>query len=166
MQNFSDRAAVDHALELAHRGKTALVVAAAERDAGRPHRGDRALGFRAGERQRLLAPDRLAGSRHHAHLLDMQRMRRGEHDGLHLRVGDGVLEVGGQPEAMFRRQFAREFGFLGHAVHDAQAAAFALNGIENGLAPTAQADHGYIDHCCADASANRFRCITFFGCGS
>src|ERR1039457_4910126 len=83
-----------------------------------------------------------------------------------LRVGEGVLEVGGQPEAMLRRQFAREFGFLGHAVHDAQAAAFALNGIENGLAPTAQADHGYIDHCCADASANRFRCLTFFGCGS
>ncbi len=91
------------------------------------HRGDRALGFRAGERQRLLAPDRLAGRRHHAHLLDMQRMRRGQHDGLHLRVGDGVLEVGGQPEAMLGGQFAREFGLLGHAVHDAQAAAFALN---------------------------------------
>ena len=139
---------IDHALEFAHRGKAALVVAAAERDIGRTHRGDRALGFRAGERQRLLAPDRLAGGRHHADLLDMQRMRRGEHNGLHFRVGDRVFEVGGQPEAMLRRQVAREFGLLGHAVHDAQAAAFALNRTEYGLAPAAQTDHGCIDHFC------------------
>ena len=57
----------------------------------------------------------------------MQGMRRGQQDGLHLRVGDRVCKVGGQPEAMLGRQFAREFGLLGDAVHDAQARAFALN---------------------------------------
>ena len=127
MENLADLAGIHHALELAHGGETALVVAGAERHAGRLDRGDRALGFRPRQRQRLLTPHRLAGCRHHAHLLDMQGVRRRQQNGLHLGVGDGVFQVGGQPEAMLGRQFARKFRFFGHAVHDAQAAAFALN---------------------------------------
>ena len=57
----------------------------------------------------------------------MQGMRRGQQDRLHLRVRDGILEVGGQPEAMLGRQFTREFWLLAHAMHDAQALAFALD---------------------------------------
>src|ERR1700680_3764849 len=94
VEDLADRAAIDDALELAHRGKATLVVAATEWSAGTAHGGDRAFGLRAGERQRFLAPHRLAGGGDHAHLLDMQRMRRRQQYGLYFGVRDGVLEIG------------------------------------------------------------------------
>jgi hypothetical protein len=39
-------------------------------------------------------------------------MRRSQDDALHLRVGEGVFQVGGQPEAMFGRQIARKYRLL------------------------------------------------------
>jgi hypothetical protein len=127
MHHLADDAIFDHALELAHRGKAALVIAAAERHAGRARRGDGALSLGPSERQRLLAPNRFAGSGRHLYLLDVQRMRRGEQNRLHFGISDRVLQVSGEPEAMLRRQLAREFRFLGDAMHDAQTIALALN---------------------------------------
>src|SRR4051812_47669480 len=62
MEHVADFTALDHALQLAHRGIAALVVAAAEHNAGLAARGDRAGGILPGQRQRLLAPDRLFGA--------------------------------------------------------------------------------------------------------
>ncbi len=83
----------------------------------------------------------------------MQRVRRRQQYRLHLRIGDGVLQVGRQPEAMHGRQVAREAELLADAVHDADARAFALNRTENRLAPAAQPNHGGIDHFYARASS-------------
>ena len=150
MQDLADRAQLDDALELAHGGKAALVVAGAERHAGRLHRLNRALRLGAGQRQRLLAPDRLAGRGHFPDLLDVQGMRRRQQDRLHLWIGDRIVKLARQPETVARRQFARRLRFFADAMHDAQALALALDRIENGLAPAPQTDHGYLNHACPD----------------
>ncbi len=97
VQHLADRATGDDALELAHRGKAALVVAEPEHDFGVGDCGDGPLGFRARQRQRLLAPHRLARRRHRADLRDVQRMRRRQKHRLHARIGDRI--------GKFRAQF-------------------------------------------------------------
>src|SRR5262249_31866309 len=64
MQNVADDAFDNHAFELAHGGEASLVVAQSERNAGLFARSNGDFGFRAGERERLLAPDPLAGPGH------------------------------------------------------------------------------------------------------
>src|ERR1700752_5394085 len=90
MENVAERAAVDDALEFAHGGEAALVVAAAKRNAGLAARRNGARSLAARQCEPLLAPDRLAGAGGRADLLDMQRMRRRQEDRLHLGVGDGI----------------------------------------------------------------------------
>jgi hypothetical protein len=136
----------DDALEFAHRGEAALVVAAAEHDAGRAAGFDRARSLRARQCQRLLAPHRLARLGHGPHLLDMKRMRRGQEHGLHLRVGQRIREIGGQSETVSRGEVARLIGLFADAVYEAQPCALALHGIDQRLAPTPEADDGSIDH--------------------
>ena len=93
MHHLADGAVGHHALELAHRGKAALVVAEREGHAGLLRGGDGARGLGAREGQRLLGPDRLAGRRHRGNLLNVQRMRRGQKHRLHARIGDRFFEV-------------------------------------------------------------------------
>ena len=146
MHHLADNAVGHHALELAHRGKAALVVAEREGHAGLLRGGDGARGFRARERQRLLAPDRLAGRRHRGNLLDVQRMRRCQEHRLHARIGDRFLETGGEFEAFRLGEIGDQLGLLAHPADEMQALALALHGFDDVLAPASEADHGGVDH--------------------
>ncbi len=100
VEDVADGAALDHAFELAHRGKAALVVAAAKHDAGVAAGRDRAGGVLTRQGQRLLAPDRLPGAGDRLDLRHVERMRRRQEHGLHGGIGDGLGEVGGEPKAV------------------------------------------------------------------
>ena len=146
MQDLAERAAVHQRLQFAHRREAALVVAGAERYARLVAGLDRARGLRARQRQRLLAPHRLAGAGDRGHLLHVQRMRRRQKDRLHLRILDRVRELGGEPEAVLLREVAHLVRLLAHAMHEAQARALALHRPDERFAPAAEADDRRIDH--------------------
>ena len=75
--------------------------------------GDGALGLAARQRQRLLAPDRLAGRRHRGNLLDMQRMRRRQEHRLHARIGDRLARIRWTARSLWpRRNRATSSGSL------------------------------------------------------
>ena len=136
----------DDALELAHGSKAALVVAEAKHDLGLGHRGDGAFGFGARQRQRLLAPHRLACCRNRADLLDMQRMRRRQEHRLHARIGDGIGKFGAQFKAVGLGEIGDELGLFAHAANEPQAFALALHRFDDGFAPASQPDDGCVDH--------------------
>ena len=142
VQHLADRAAGDDALELAHGGKAALVVAEPEHDFGLGHRGDGPLGFRARQRQRLLAPHRLARRRHRADLRDVQRMRRRQEHRLHARIGDRIGKFRAQLKTVGFGEIGNELGLFAHAANEAQALALALHRFDDGFAPAPEADDG------------------------
>jgi hypothetical protein len=72
MQNLAQRSVLDEALERQHRGKETLVVAEPEHHARVAAGRDRSRRFRVPERQRLLTPHRLAGTRGRHHLIDIR----------------------------------------------------------------------------------------------
>ena len=79
-------------------------------------------------------------------LLDMQRMRRRQEHRLHARVGDRLLEIGRQLEALGGGEIAHQIGLLADAADEAQALALALHGFDDVLAPASEADDGGVDH--------------------
>ena len=79
-------------------------------------------------------------------LLDMQRMRRRQEHRLHVGIGDGLVEFGGEPEAVLRGEAAHVVRLLADAVDEAELLALALHGGDQGLAPASEADDGGIDH--------------------
>ncbi len=71
----------------------APVEADRQHGAGAPGGGDRGFGARPVERQRLLDMDVLAGGGGGHHLLGMPAVRRRQHDGIDIRIGQRVLEA-------------------------------------------------------------------------
>ena len=98
------------------------------------------------QRQRLLAPHRLARARDGLDLRHVQRMRRRQENRLHGGVGDGVGEVGGEAEAVLRGEGAHVVGLLADAVDEAQLLALALDGRHQRLSPASEPDDGGVDH--------------------
>ena len=62
------------------------------------------------------------------------------------RIGDRFVEVGRQLEALAGCEVRYLLGLLADAADDAQAAALALHGFDDALAPAAKADHGGVNH--------------------
>ena len=86
-----------HALaQLHHFRMEAAVIAEPERDPGLLHRRDRILRFLLGQRERLFAIDMLALLRGGDHLRGVQRMRRGQHHRVDLRIGEQGLVAFGE----------------------------------------------------------------------
>ena len=146
VQHVAERAGGNDVLELEHGGEGALAVAEAEHHAGAPAGGNRALGFGKRERQRLFAPHRLAGLRHRDHLVDVKRVGRRQHHRAHARIGDHIVELRRQFEAVLRRKRRHGVGLLAHAVHETQPRALALHRVDDRLAPAAEPDDGSLDH--------------------
>ncbi len=146
MQDVTDDSHGNDAFEFAHAWEAALVVAQREGNVGLLAGGNGALGFGTGERERLLAPHRLAGRRHGGNLSDVQRVRGCEKNRLNTGIGNGLLELRGQFEALGRREIADQFRLFAHAADKPQALAFALNRIDDIFSPAAEADYGGIDH--------------------
>ena len=61
-------------------------------------------------------------------------------------IGDGVVEVGGEPEAVLAGEAAHVVRLLADAMHEAELAALALHGRDQRLAPAPEPDDGGIDH--------------------
>ena len=146
MDYVTDDAVPDDALEFAHRGEAAFIVAAAEDDAGLAACFDGALGVRTAQRQRLLAPDGFAGRGHRTHLINMQGMRRREKYGFDIWVGERVLRFCGEPKIMPAGEIACELRLLAHAMDEAQPRAFSLHGSDERLPPAPETDDGCVDH--------------------
>ncbi len=146
MQDLADDAVSHHTFELAHGGKTSLVVSESEGYAGLFRGDDRALRCCARESEWLFTPHRLARRRYGGNLRDMQGMWRCKKYSLNARVGDRVLEFGGQFEAFGRCKVADEVRLLAHPTNKAQPLAFPLHGFDDIFSPSAKADHGGIDH--------------------
>ena len=146
VQHLADLSFGDDAAQRGHRRKAALVVAEREHDAGLAAGRDRALGLGERQRERLLAPHRLAGRRDRDDLLDMQRVRGRQHHRLDARIGDRVGELGGELESVRGREVAHLVRLLAHAADEAQALALPLRGLDDSLAPASEADDGCVDH--------------------
>src|SRR4029077_598875 len=98
---------------------------------------------------------RLPRSGARRNLSDMQGMRGGEKNGAHAGIGHGRLELGRQFKAFGRRKISNQLGLLAEPANDAQAPAFALGCLDDIFSPSAKADHGGIDHGCANGLAGR-----------
>ena len=97
------------------------------------------------KRQRLFAKDMLAGRDGSLDLRAMQRMRRGEHDGFHLGVGQRIRVVGRQGDALFGAERARRVEVRLDGAHHADVRRRRAEHVEHFLAPPAHADEGDSD---------------------
>ena len=88
VQQFPERTAVDHALQFPHRRPEALVLADAERNARARARPDRALGIRAGERERFFAEHMFAGLQRADAPLAMQPVVKCVYDDIDFGIGE------------------------------------------------------------------------------
>ncbi|MNC84456.1 hypothetical protein D3C83_00110 [compost metagenome] len=80
-------------------------------------------------------------------LLRVTGMRRGEHHGVHFRVGEHFLVRIGERDSLFARIGFGLRGIADHARDEADLAALALRAVDEILSPAAQADDGCVDHC-------------------
>src|SRR5471030_1892582 len=76
----------------------------------------------------------------------MQGMRRGKEHRLHARVGNGLVEIRRELEALGGREIAHQIGLLADSTDEMQALALALHGFDDVLAPASEANNGGIDH--------------------
>ena len=146
MQDLADRPVGDHPAQGRHRREAALVVAEREHDTRFLDRRDRAPGLGKSQCKRLFAPHMFSRRRDRRDLVDVQRVRRGQHDGFHPRVGERVVELGRERESVGRRKVADLLGLLAHPADEAQALALALHRRNDALAPASKADNGCVDH--------------------
>ncbi len=100
MHDRAERAGLHQALDLQHGRLVAALMADAELHPGGAAGGDRALGIRAGERQRLLAEDVLAGAGRHRDLRGVQRVRRAQDDRIDRGIVQHVVPVGRERNAV------------------------------------------------------------------
>ena len=98
------------------------------------------------QRQRLLAPHRLARRGDGADLRDMQRMRRRQEYRLHARIGGRVGKVRTQLETVGFGEIGNELGLFAHAANEPQPPILALHRFDDGFAPASEADDGGVDH--------------------
>ena len=94
MHDAAQRAAGDDAAHLHGRRPEAFVLADADGYAGRFAGGDCALRIGTGQRQRFFAEHGLAGMRDLHDLVGMQRVGRGEHNGLYFGIGQRLFQRG------------------------------------------------------------------------
>jgi hypothetical protein len=127
-----------------HRGLEAPLVPDAHLHPGLADGGDGLAGLGAAGRQRLLTEHVLAGACGGDDLGRVQLVGRAEHDGVDLRRGQRLGEVGGGAHALGLGPAA---GLLAgvHAQHDTQVVALAQVG-EDLLAPPPEPDDGNGDH--------------------
>ena len=149
VQDGAEVAGADPLAQLGHLRMEAAVVAEAERDAGLRRRGDGLLArppcvSANGFSQKTCLP----AARAAITCAGVQRVRRRQHDGVDVRVGEQRLVAVGEPSASAPRRTPVTSG--GHrargARHEADHVARALHRLDERLAPPAEAHHGCADH--------------------
>ena len=158
MMDLAEFAGVDHALDLAHRGAIAVVVADAEGDAGLLRRLDAAQALILVQRERLFGQHMLAGRRRGDDLVDVLRMRCHQHDGVDLGIGQYLGEAVGQRQAVLLAETAHLVGGNIDGAGELQLARIG-RGANVVLAPPAKSDDGSADHVLSPCLARAFpRC--------
>ena len=103
------------------------------------------LGAGLGQGQRLFAKDMLAGGDGSLDLRAMQRMRRGQHDGFDVGIGQRIRVVGRQRDALFGAKRAHRLEVRLDGAHHADVRRRRAEHVEHFLAPPAHADEGDSD---------------------
>ena len=73
-------------------------------------------------------------------------MRGRKENRLNARIGNGLLEIRRQFEALAGCEIADQFGLFAYAADKSQALAFALDRLDDIFSPAAETDYGGIDH--------------------
>src|SRR5690349_19746280 len=87
-----------------------------------------------------------AGARRRNDLISMQRMRRRQDDRFDFGIGEHFIEVSAERKVMLRSKRLRLGDFFGDPAHESQARAFALNSVDDVLAPPTETDDCGVDH--------------------
>ena len=143
--HLAELAAGEALADFDHGRMKAPVEADRQHDAGAPGGGDRGLGARPVERQRLLDMDVLAGDGRGHHLLGVPAVRRRQHHRVDIGIGQRVLEAVEQRDVFLaaivlgigpRPRIGRgEFDGVGLAMHR----------VDQRAAPASQPDDGGAD---------------------
>jgi hypothetical protein len=120
----------------------APVEADRQHDAGTLGGGDRGFGTRPVERQRLLDMNVLAGGGGSHHLLGMPTMRRRQHDGIDIRIGQRVLEAVEQRDIFLAAIVLCIDPRPGIGRGEFDGVGLAMRRIDQRTAPTPQPDDG------------------------
>ena len=131
--------------DLDHGRMKAPVEADRQHDAGALRRGDRGLGARPVERQRLLDMDVLAGDRRGHHLLGVLAVRRRQHHGVDVAARQRILEAVEHRDVLLAAEVlgARPRPRIGRGEFD--RVGLAVHGVDQRAAPASQPDDGGAD---------------------
>ncbi len=139
-------AIVDSRLQLDHRRVKAPRVGDAEGDAGPCHRGERPLGARHVEGERLFHEDVLAGGGGALDLRAVLAVRRRKHDRVDRRIGQYPIEIGAIGDAVLGAKRLGGGASATVAGGKAKLRAFALDSTNQGAAPAPEPDDRGADH--------------------
>ena len=118
----------------------------AQGDAGARHRGQRPLGARDIEGERLFHKDVFAGSRGALDLRPVLAVRRREHDRVDLGVGEDLPEIVIIGDAVLGAERLGRSAGAAMAGGKAEFRALVLDRIDQGAAPAAEPDNRGADH--------------------
>ena len=137
---------LDAVAQLDHFGMELSVVADANHASGFAHRLDRGFCLFLGEGERLLAIDVFAGRGGRLDLLQVAGRRRGQHDGVDLRIGQHHLVTVDHAQRMLFGE-RLDVGLDGAGLQrDETHGVAAGQRLHHGLAPGAEPDHRGVDH--------------------
>jgi hypothetical protein len=137
MQHLAELAGRSDALQRLHRRPQAAIVSDAEDDTGAAARFDHRYGVDRVERKRLLAKHLFAGACGSFDHRPVQRMRRRQHHGPDLRIGERFREVADERQLVARCKIDKLLGSCVDAAHEADALAFTLYRFDEIPAPAA-----------------------------
>lgn len=145
MKDGAELAAAGNIAQRPHRWPKPAIVSDGEDDTGRVAGIEHPRGVVAAECQRLFAEYVLLRGCRGDHLRQMQRMRRGEQNGIDGVVGEHGVEIGGQVEFMFGAKASRAFdvGLDRSGQFQAAVAVCCTNQV---AAPAAEPDNRAMDH--------------------
>jgi hypothetical protein len=132
--------------DLHNRGMEPPAIADGEGDASLARSGDRGVGARALERDRLLHVDVLAGGGSLQHLLLVLAMRRRQHDSIHVPIGENLLVAVDERNALLAAEVLRARARAGMGGDEADVVALALHCGDERAPPAPQSDDGCADH--------------------
>ena len=144
----------DARLQLDHRGMKPSRIGEGQHHPGPRDGVERRLGALHVERERLFHEDVLAGRGSPFDLCAMLAVRRREHDRIDGGVGEDLVEIVLQRDAVLGAERLGRGAGAGAPSREAERAALSLYGIDQRSAPAAEADNGGADHFLA-ASVSR-----------
>jgi hypothetical protein len=146
VEDFAELAVLDQPQKLAQRREEPFVGADSQHHPSLSAGIDRAHRVGLVQGQRLLAEDRLSCLCDGNDLVTVQRMRRRDRDRVDAAVGDHRGGLGDELKSVLGRKVAVRFGIAADRASEVEPIASALNRLDEGSAPAAEADDRGVDH--------------------